>query len=170
MKKYEVNGEQLELLYVKEEGENKKPAKRVDIVSIKMVKERSMMYKNRQISSPEDAYQLFKEYLDGVDREWFVVAALNTKNEPTVISTAHIGTLNSSIVHPREIMKLAVLSNASSIVVCHPHPSGNPEPSQEDIHVTRRLVEASKIMGIDLLDHIILGDDKFVSLKEKGYI
>lgn len=109
---------------MKEEEENSKPAKRVDIVSLKMVKEKSMLYKNRQITSPEDAYQLFKEYLEGVDREWFVVAGLNTKNEPTVISTAHIGSLNASILHPREIMKLAMLSNAASIVVAHPHPSG----------------------------------------------
>lgn len=67
-------------------------------------------------------------------------------------------------------MKPAILSNAASILVGHNHPSGNPEPSQEDIHVTRKLVEAGKIMGIDLIDHIVMGEDEFVSLREKGYI
>jgi len=82
----------------------------------------------------------------------------------------HIGSLNLSIVHPREVMKPAILSNAAGVIVGHNHPSGNPEPSQEDIQVTKKLVEAGKIIGIEVFDHIILGDEKFVSLKEKGYM
>ncbi|WP_409482402.1 RadC family protein [Bacillus safensis] len=170
MKNYQEKYEQIELLKVMEEGPKRIPSKRVDVVSLKMVKESSMLYENRVIRSPEDSYRLFKQFLGDVDREHFVVVCLDTKNQPTAINICHIGSLNASIVHPREVMKPAVLSNAASILVGHNHPSGNPEPSQEDIHVTRKLVEAGKIMGIDLLDHIVMGEDEFVSLKEKGYI
>lgn len=144
-------------------------SKRVNIVSVKLIKETSMLYKQRKIRSPQDSYELFREYLGEVDREHFVVACLDTKNQPTNISTVHIGSINASIVHPREVMKTAILSNAASIICCHPHPSGDPTPSSEDIDVTERLVEVGKIVGIELLDHIIIGDGKFISLKEKGY-
>lgn len=101
-------------------------AKRVNIVSVKLVKESSMLYKQRRVRSPQDSYELFLDYLGDVDREHFVVACLDTKNQPTNISTVHIGSLNASIVHPRKVMKTAILSNAASIICCHPHPSGDP--------------------------------------------
>lgn len=145
------------------------PAKRVNIVSVKLVKESSMLYRNRRIRSPQDSAELFREYLGEVDREHFIVACLDTKNQPTNISTVHIGSINASIVHPREVMKTAILSNAASIICCHPHPSGDPTPSPEDIEVTERLAEVGGVVGIELIDHIILGDDRYVSLKEKGY-
>jgi len=129
-----------------------------------MVKECSVLYKNRVIRSPEDGYELFKQFLGDVDREHFVVACLDTKNQPTALNVCHVGSLNSFIVHPREVMKPAVLSNAAGILIGHNHPSGNPEPSQEDINVTKSLKEVGEIMGIDLLDHIILGEDTFTSL------
>jgi len=168
---YQNQFKQLTLDYVHEKEEEKYvPAKRVDIVSVRMVKECSMLYKDRVIGSPQDGYNLIKQFLGDVDREHFVVVCLDTKNQPTAINVCHIGSLNSSIVHPREVMKPAILSNAAGILVGHNHPSGNPEPSQEDIQVTRKLVDAGKIIGIDILDHIILGDDSFISLKEQGYI
>lgn len=145
------------------------PTKRVDIVSVKLVKEANILYKNRRIRSPRDCYELFKEFLGEVDREYFVVMCLDIKNQPTNISVVHIGSLNASIVHPREVLKTAILSNAASIICCHPHPSGDPTPSQEDIEVTNRLVEASLIVGVEMLDHIVLGDDSYVSMKESGY-
>lgn len=145
------------------------PTKRVDIVSVKLVKEANILYKNRRIRSPRDCYELFKEFLGEVDREYFVVMCLDVKNQPTNISVVHIGSLNASIVHPREVLKTAILSNAASIICCHPHPSGDPTPSQEDIEVTNRLVEASLIVGVEMLDHIVLGDDSYVSMKESGY-
>lgn len=147
-----------------------KSAKRVNIVSVKLVKEASMLYKNRRVRSPHDSYEIFKEFLGAVDREYFVVKCLDTKNQPTNISVAHIGSLNASIVHPREVMKTAILSNAAAIICCHTHPSGDPTPSQEDIQVTERLIEAGNIIGVDVLDHLILGDESYVSLKEKGYV
>lgn len=144
-------------------------SKRVNIVSVKLVKESSMLYKQRRVRSPQDSYELFREYLGEVDREHFVVACLDTKNQPTNITTVHIGSVNASIVHPREVMKTGILSNAYSILVCHSHPSGDPTPSPEDIEVTKRLAQVGKLVGIELLDHIIIGDNKFISLKEKGY-
>src|SRR5690625_4508103 len=144
--------------------------KRANIDRLQMVKECSVLYKNRVIRSHEDGYELFKQFLGDVDREHFVVACLDTKNQPTALNVCHVGSLNSSIVHPREMMKPAILSNATGILIGHDHPSGNPEPSQEDINVTKRLKEVGKIMGIDLLDHIILGEDTFTSLREKGHM
>jgi DNA repair protein RadC len=85
-------------------------------------------------------------------------------------STVFIGSLNASIVHPREVFKEALKRSAASIICMHNHPSGDPSPSREDIEVTKRLVECGKLIGIDLLDHIIIGEQKYVSLKEKGYL
>lgn len=98
MKKYEVNVEQLALSLVKEDDEKHVPRKRVDIVSLRLVKEKSLMYKYRAIRSPEDAYELFKQFLGELDREYFVVMALDVKNQPTAINICHIGSLNASIV------------------------------------------------------------------------
>ncbi|HGH7179271.1 TPA: DNA repair protein RadC [Bacillus luti] len=145
-------------------------AKRVNIVSLRLVKESSLLYKERSVRSPEDGYKLLKQFLEDADREHFIVVSLDTKNQPVAINICHIGSLNASIVHPREVMKSAILSNAASIIVGHNHPSGKVEPSKEDIEVTKRLVEAGKIIGIDVLDHIIVGDETFTSLKEKGII
>ena len=120
-----------------------------------MVKESSILYKNRTFHSPEDGYRLFKEFLGDADREQFVVMCLDTKNQPTTINLCHIGSLNASLVHPREVMKTGILSNVTSIMVGHNYPSRNAEPSQADINVTRKLVEVGKITGIELLDNIV---------------
>lgn len=169
MRVYEVNSRKQLQLFESEEVQSS-PAKRINIVSLKLVKESSMLYKERVIRSPEDGYRLMKHFLEELDREAFIVISLDTKNQPVSINICHVGSLNASIVHPREVMKSAILSNAASIMVGHNHPSGNSSPSREDIEVTKRLAEAGKIVGIELLDHIIVGDDNFVSLKEKGYI
>ncbi|MBD7983034.1 DNA repair protein RadC [Sporosarcina sp. Sa2YVA2] len=122
------------------------------------------------IRSPEDAAAYLMTDMTSLLQEHFVVMFLNVKNEVLHKHTVFIGSLNSSIVHPREIYREAVKRSAASIIVAHNHPSGNPAPSPEDIEVTKRLVEAGSIIGIDLLDHIIIGDHKFISLKEKGYM
>ncbi|MDB8562366.1 DNA repair protein RadC [Turicibacter sanguinis] len=145
-------------------------AKRINIVSIKMIKEASFLYQTRTISSPKDAYEMIKEQLEGLDREQFIIACLNTKNEPTNITVVSVGSLNKAIVHPREVFKTAILSNAASIMAFHNHPSGETTPSQQDIQLTNRLYEAGELLGIKLLDHLIIGDGTFTSLKEKGYL
>jgi DNA repair protein RadC len=96
------------------------------------------LYKERRITSPEDAYKLLKKFLVESDRERFVVVCLDTKNQPTAINICHIGSLNASIVHPREVMKSAILSNAASILVGHNHPSQDPTPSREDCEVSAK--------------------------------
>ena len=145
-------------------------AKLINIVSIKMVKESSFLYQTRQILSPNDAYEMIKEQLEGLDREQFIIACLNTKNEPTNISVVSVGSLNKAIVHPREVFKTAILSNAASVMAFHNHPSGETTPSQQDIQLTNRLYEAGELLSIKLLDHLIIGDGTFTSLKEKGYL
>ena len=145
-------------------------AKRINIVSIKMGKESSFLYQTRTISSPKDAYEMIKNQLQDLDREQFIIACLNTKNEPTNITVVSVGLLNKAIVHPREVFKTAILSNAASIMAFHNHPSGETTPSQQDIQLTKRLYEAGELLGIKLLDHLIIGDGSFTSLKEKGYL
>ena len=143
------------------------PAKRVGIVSLKLVKESSVLYETRKIRSPYDAYKLIKNFLIDSDREKFVVACLDTKNQPVNISVVSIGSVNSAIVHPREVFKVAMLSNASKIICFHNHPSGNLKCSKEDENITNRLKECGEILGIELVDHIIVGDnDKYFSFKE----
>ena len=143
------------------------PAKRVGIVSLKLVKESSVLYETRTISSPYDAFKLIKNFLINSDREKFVVACLDTKNQPVNISVVSIGSVNSSIVHPREVFKVAMLSNASKIICFHNHPSGNLKCSKEDENITNWLKECGEILGIELVDHIIVGDnDTYFSFKE----
>jgi DNA repair protein RadC len=95
---------------------------------------------------------------------------LDTKNRLLSWETVSLGTLSTSVVHPREVFKGAILANAASIILCHNHPSGDPKPSAEDIAITKRLAEAGKILGIDVLDHIIFGEEGFVSLKERNFV
>ncbi len=121
------------------------------------------------IRSPEDAYNYLNE-MKYLSQEHFVVLGLNTKNEIIFKETVFIGSLNASIVHPRETFKHLIRRSCASAIVAHNHPSGQPDPSREDIEVTKRLSEAGKILGIDVLDHIIVGAQSYVSLKEKGYL
>ncbi|USK58966.1 DNA repair protein RadC [Peribacillus asahii] len=122
------------------------------------------------IRSPEDGAKYCMEEMRFLTQEHFVCLYLNTKNQVLHKRTVFIGSLNASIVHPREVFKEAFRRSAASIICLHNHPSGSPDPSKEDIEVTKRLVECGKIIGIDLLDHIIIGEHKYVSLKEKGYL
>ncbi|MGP0585559.1 JAB domain-containing protein [Paenibacillus timonensis] len=148
---------------------NNGPAKRIQIVSLRMVRERtSILYPQRKITRPEDAASLFRQFFGDCDREMFCILTLDTKNQPTAMHEVSCGTLNASLVHPRETFKLAILSNAASIIGCHNHPSGDPTPSPEDIELTERIRDAGTLMGIELLDHIVLGHRNFVSLKERG--
>jgi DNA repair protein RadC len=122
------------------------------------------------IRSPEDGAKYMMNEMRFLTQEHFVCLFLNTKNQVIHKQTIFIGSLNASIVHPREIFKEGLRRSAASIICLHNHPSGHPEPSREDIEVTKRLVECGRIIGIDILDHLIIGENKFVSLKEKGYL
>jgi DNA repair protein RadC len=120
------------------------------------------------IRSPKDAAHYLMEEMRLLKKEHFVCLFLNMKNQVIGKETIFIGSLNSSIVHPREIFRSAVKRSSASIICLHNHPSGDPTPSPEDIQVTKRLFEAGEIMGIELLDHVIIGDLDYVSLKERG--
>ncbi|WP_270545633.1 JAB domain-containing protein [Clostridium butyricum] len=140
----------------------------IPVVTIKLIRT-GKIKKRKQISSPKDVVNVIYEYLDGADRENLGIMCLNTKNEILNCTTAHIGSLNSSIVHPREVFKTAILSNAASIIIFHNHPSGNTTPSREDKNITQRLKEAGKILGIELIDSIVIGEtieDGYYSFKE----
>lgn len=149
--------------------------KRINFYTVQLVKEKAKLYDiaDKTVYSPEDAHHLVNEFLDLQNRtkEHFVIFTLSTKNEVLGVHTIHVGCLNASIVHPREVFQQALLNNAAYIIAFHNHPSGDPTPSEEDIDVTKRLAEVGKIIGIELIDHIVVGrDDRFVSLKEKGYV
>ncbi len=122
------------------------------------------------IRSPEDGANYCMNDMRFLSQEHFVCLYLNTKNQVLHKQTVFIGSLNASIVHPREVFKEAFRRSAASIICLHNHPSGDPTPSREDIEVTKRLVECGKMIGIDILDHLIIGEKKYVSLKEKGYL
>lgn len=142
---------------------------RVPIYSLRVVRESSQKAEVKKIRSPRDAANIFREYIGHADREHFVLMLLDTKNQVIGLHTVSIGDLSSSIVHPREVFKVAVAMGAASIIVAHNHPSGDTTPSPEDTAVTRRLSEAGELLGIEVLDHVIIGGDiVFLSMKEKG--
>ena len=123
------------------------------------------------IKSPDDVAAIGKEFMriHEEPEEYMYMICMNTKNKVIGVFEISHGSVNSSIVTPREVFQKALLANAVSIIVMHNHPSGDPTPSREDIEVTKRLVEAGKVVSVEVLDHIIVGD-WYVSLKEKGYV
>ena len=127
-----------------------------------------------KVTCPQDIVAPLIEFFSGADREIFVVVLLDTKNTCIGRNTVSIGTLNASIVHPREVFKPAVLGNANSIILAHNHPSGDATPSKEDIDITDKLKQAGDVMKIQVIDHIIIGDgdnaNSYYSFKEEGII
>ena len=136
-------------------------------VSVSLVREATNDVKTA-ITSPGSVYNFkcLREELLNIDREKFIAVHLSTKNEVISYEVVSIGTLNLSLAHPREIFKAAILSNAASIIICHNHPSGDCSPSKEDMELTKRIYKAGKILGIELLDHVIFGASNYYSFKE----
>lgn len=123
-----------------------------------------------KISCPGDLAEVLQGEMSCLSQEILRVVLLNTKNCIIGVKDIFTGSLNNSIVHPREIFKAAINKNSASIIICHNHPSGDPTPSSEDINITLRIKECGSIIGIQLLDHIIIGNNKYISLKEEGLI
>lgn len=119
--------------------------------------------KKKQILSPQEVFHLLKPKLAHYKKEYFMLISFDTRNTLLSIDTISIGTLNASLVHPRELFEIAIRHHAASVIIAHNHPSGNPDPSDEDIRVTAKLTEAGKLLGIQVLDHIIVGNDRFYS-------
>lgn len=126
--------------------------------------------KNFDIQNPQDIVKAIQSSIKDKTKEHFKLILLNTRNKIIGISTVSIGTLNSNLVHPREVFKEAISHSAASVVFAHNHPSGDPEPSEDDLTITKRLTEAGKILGIEVIDHIIISKNGFFSFKEKGLI
>lgn len=143
---------------------------KIDVVSLSLKKDKEILVElpEAKITSPKDVYVILKGLIGDSDRENFALITLDTKNYVTAVHTVSIGTLNSALIHPREVFKVAIIKNAASIIIGHNHPSGNSSESNEDIQVTKRLKESGELLGIQLLDHIIVGDSEYTSLKEKG--
>ena len=120
------------------------------------------------VKTPEDVVNLIQKKLKGKKKEYFLVLSLDTRGKLIKTSEVSIGSLDSSIVHPREVFKEALTASAASVIFVHNHPSGEPEPSEDDIKLTRRLADAGDILGIEVLDHVITGDNNFKSLKREG--
>ncbi len=143
----------------------------VPLYTTRLVRETTFHFPTReQVRSPADVAAVLGEYFAGRDREEFVVAFLDTANTLTGLHVASVGGLAVSIVEPRQVFKAAVLANASAIVCGHNHPSGNPEPSREDVAVTKQLVEAGRLMGVPVHDHVIIAGAGFTSLAERGLL
>ena len=130
----------------------------------------SKWFSDKKITSPQDVAEIFVPLLRDELREHFCVVCLNSANKIIKHEVISIGNLNSSVVHPREIFKAAIDNNSASIILIHNHPSGNPEPSNEDISITKKVVESGKIMDIPVFDHIIIAGNGFTSFVEKRLI
>jgi len=120
------------------------------------------------VKTPDDVVSVVKSKLRGKKKEHFLALLLDTRSQLIKVSEISIGSLDTSIVHPREVFKEAISASAASVVFAHNHPSGDPEASEDDIELTKRLAKAGEIVGIDVLDHIIIGDKKYLSLKREG--
>jgi DNA repair protein RadC len=120
------------------------------------------------VKTPEDVVNLVRSRLKGKKKEYFLALLLDTRNQLIKVAEISIGSLDASVVHPREVFKEAISASAASVIFAHNHPSGVPEASEDDINLTKRLAKAGEIVGIDVLDHIIIGDEKYLSLKREG--
>jgi len=149
------------------------PAKAAQILACFEIGKRSNLepdQKKYDITNPKAVVQAIGASIKNKAKEHFKLIILDSRNKILTITDISLGTLNANLVHPREIFKDAVTHNAASVVLVHNHPSGDPEPSEDDIKITKQLVEAGKIMGIEVVDHLIIGNDSFTSFKEKGIL
>jgi len=139
------------------------------------VRETAEGYSTEKINGPEEVYKILKSYFNSLDivereKERFIVLGLDARNTVKYMDVVSVGTLSNALVHPREVFRTAVLAGVNSIIVAHNHPSGTPSPSEDDKKITRRLIKAGKIIGIEVLDHIIVTDKGFFSFKKEELI
>jgi DNA repair protein RadC len=123
-----------------------------------------------RITDPESVVRAIRTSITDKAKEHFKLILLNTRNKIIRIATISVGTLNASLVHPREVFKEALIHNAFSVILAHNHPSGDCQPSEEDIRITKRLKDAGRIMGVEVLDHIIVANSEYFSFKGKGLL
>ena len=144
--------------------------KKVDFISLKIYREKTVEYESKGITNPDRAFEAISNIIDNTDRECFGVIMMNNVNEINSFEICSVGTVNMTLAHPREVFKGAILSNASKIMLFHTHPSNTIEPSQTDIDTTKELIEASKILQIPIIDHIITCERGYFSFAEHGIL
>jgi DNA repair protein RadC len=139
------------------------------VYKVSLVREKTLDMFTMKLGSPQGAITATAKIFEALDRECMVLIFLDVKNMPLGVNIVSVGTLSSSLVHPREVFKAAIIASAHSIILLHNHPSGDPSPSEDDIITTKRIEDAGQLIGINLLDHIIIGEgDNYYSFKEKG--
>jgi len=138
-------------------------------ISKRLIKEEDIN-KKTIIKSPKDLFPLLKEKIVNFHKEYFIVTSLDSRNKIISINIVSIGTLNSSLIHPRETFEIAIRNHAAKIIICHNHPSGETEPSKDDLIITQNLVKAGKLLGIEIADHLIISKEEYFSFKEKKII
>lgn len=140
-------------------------------IARRLEKEKSLIkHKNQIIKQPKDLYPLLKEKIINFHKEYFMVVSLDNRSKVINIDTVSIGTLNSSLIHPRETFEVAIKNHAAAIIICHNHPSGELKPSEDDLIVTDNLIKAGKLLGIEITDHLVISKDGYFSFKEKKLI
>ncbi len=140
------------------------------LYELKVVREPTGYRVSVHLQSAEDVFRLLAERFKRLDREEFIVILTDNKNKMLEFNVVSTGSLTASIVHPREVFKPAILTSAAGIILTHNHPSGDPAPSPEDVEITKRLKEVGEMMGIRVLDHVIVGDNRYFSFSDKGMI
>ena len=141
----------------------------IDIVRVMLLKDSKSPYRTQRVTKSADVVNVAKNFLAGQDREVFITINIDNSNRINSIHVVSVGTLDATIIHPREVFKSAILSNAHSIILAHNHPSGNPNPSDNDNQITCKLFGCGDVLGIEVLDHIIIGDGEYSHcMKFKG--
>lgn len=164
------------ILYKKAKDEKKTMTRLVDdllrpsLIKDEVLVNESSRIKSEAITSPEILYSILKAKITDYFKEHFIVCCLDVRNRLISSDIISIGTLTSSLVHPREVFETAIKRHSAQIIIAHNHPSGEPEPSEDDIKITKRLLEVSKYIGIELIDHLIITETSFISFKQKGLI
>lgn len=146
------------------------PVHRVPKYKVQLVRDGSVPFTTKICSTPRQAADLFRAFVGDSDREHLIAIFLDTQNRFLGLHTVSIGTLDYSVVHPREVFKAAILSNASSLVLAHNHPSGESAPSEEDVRITLELQKAGELLDIPLMDHIVVGEASYASFMEMGLL
>ena len=140
------------------------------MVSLRLVREKTVPYEFEPLTNSSRVFDLFRPLAEDLDRETVWVACLDTKNRCVCLSQVAIGSLDSAVVHPREVLKIVLMANASAVILVHNHPSGDPAPSKEDHAMTGRIRDAAKTLGIRFLDHVIVGHGAFYSFCDQGQL
>jgi len=147
----------------------------ISVFRVSLVKDRRVSFESNHVNNSAEAQSILRKLIDvqgQQDRENFCVVLLSAKNEIIGLNLCAIGGLSSATIHPREVLKPAILANSSALILCHNHPSGDPEPSEEDLAITKRIVQAASIMGIVVHEHLIISmhDDRYYSFADNGLI